>query len=125
MTRAETARLVAMFLAGPLVWVGAAMISESGAMIGWSIGGVLVLWASALLFRRLPPRYCIRAAIAAVPLALMGALLHNLVYGLTGAEEPVFFLLALAVAPAMLIGGLLGLMLHVLWPTDGHGLQPS
>ena len=54
--------------------------------------------------------------------ALLGfiaaAVVHNLVYGLTGVEEPVFLLLAIWGAPAVLVAGLVGLVragVHRLW----------
>ena len=133
MSRRDVLGLIAMFLAGPLVVVAGVIIYELGARdagqlvatIGWLVGGVFWLWAATLVFWRLPDRYSVRAIIAAIPVAVVGALLHNLIYALTGAEEPVFFLVALGVAPAMLIGGFLGFVLHKLRPVHGDGLHSA
>ncbi len=51
-----------------------------------------------------------RMLITAVLVFLVAAVLHNLIFGVTGVEEPVFLLLAIWGAPALLMAGLAGLV---------------
>jgi hypothetical protein len=119
-----------MFLTGPVLVIIGAIVYERGAedegglisTAGWLVGAVFTVWAAVLLLRRLPVRYCLWAMGVSVPLAVIGAIMHNLVYAATGAEEPVFFILALIVAPTLLIGGAIGYLLHRIRPAGGSGL---
>jgi hypothetical protein len=56
------------------------------------------------------PKTYRRLLIAAVAVFVVAAVLHNLMYGLSGVEEPVFLLLAIWGAPALLVAGLVGLV---------------
>lgn len=52
-------------------------------------------------------RFAFLAAFA-VALFMVSVVLHNLVSGLLGIEEPVFFLLAVVVAPLLFVAGVAG-----------------
>jgi hypothetical protein len=54
------------------------------------------------LFRRF-----VGTVLLAVGMFIIAAILHNLVAGITGVEEPVFFLIAVLGAPLMLVWGVL------------------
>lgn len=65
-------------------------------------------------------------AAASVPVFLTGVLLHNLVDAMLHVEEPVFFLVAVVVAPLMFVGGLLaaaGMGLYRFIRVHGRGAQ--
>jgi hypothetical protein len=127
MRKRDVIGLIGMFLTGPVLVTLGAVIYEQGAedeggfisTIGWLVGAVFTVWAAVLLLRRRPVRYCLWAMGASIPLAVIGAVMHNLVYAATGAEEPVFFVLALIVAPTLLVGGAIGFVLHKVRPSGG------
>jgi hypothetical protein len=56
----------------------------------------------------------------AVPFFVLAALVHNVLYGLTGIEDPVSLLLSVIGGPALLLAGLFGLAFG-----DGHSAAPA
>lgn len=68
------------------------------------IAGVLTAMKDARLLT-----FVLMAAVA-FPLFVVAVVAHNLVYGLTDVEEPVFFLIAVLGAPALLVAGLAGIV---------------
>ena len=63
-----------------------------------------------LVTRRRSRTFFKTLALSAIPLFLIAVVLHNLIFGLTGVEEMMFFLLGVAVAPVMLWLGVIGLV---------------
>ena len=124
----------AMILAGPAIVMLGVVLSEldapdplvSGVQVAGGTGGMAVaVGGVAILLRALAAPYCGRIALAAIPLFVVSVLLHNVISGLTGIEEPVFFLLAVIVAPALLLGGTLAAIIPRHGPPGGAGLQPG
>ncbi len=52
-----------------------------------------------------------RLAAAAVPLFIVSVVAHNVFYGVTNIEEPVFLITGIIVAPALLLAGAVGFVL--------------
>lgn len=57
---------------------------------------------------------CALLAAFAVALFVVSVVLHNLVSGLLGVEEPVFFLLAVVVAPLLFVAGVAGSIVAII-----------
>lgn len=131
MTRRQRAgQVTAMLLAGPAIIAIGGLLFAIGApdwlvgsvqILGWLGGAVLIVWAAVILMRPLPPSRCAMIAVLAIPVFILAVLLHNLVSAIFGGEEPVFFLIALVVAPAMLIGGIIAGLLPRRAPHDEDG----
>jgi hypothetical protein len=95
--------------------------------VGWLTAAVVTTWFVIKVFRTLPVRYSVWAMVLAIPLAVVSALMHGLVYALTGQEEPFFFILAIFAAPLLFIGGVIGAVIprrHPAPPPSGTMLQP-
>lgn len=85
---------------------------------GWWAGALagfaLVLRGALILSREVTRRQAAFVAGLAVLLLILAVLLHNAIYALFDFEEGVFFIIALFVAPVVLVAALL----RVIWP--GH-----
>ncbi|HZP57548.1 MAG TPA: hypothetical protein VFC53_08320 [Dehalococcoidia bacterium] len=106
-------------LAAACFAAGVAVIAALG-LDGWR--GVVATWAVILVAlapvaagivlaaRRIDRRWSLRMVLAGIVLFAAAVVLHNVISGLTGVEEPVFFALAVLVAPLVLLTGLAGLL---------------
>jgi hypothetical protein len=117
MTRKQVIKWTVLLLVGPAAGVTGAVLYEHDinrddagllAGIGWITAAVVTTWFVVKVFRALPVRYSHWAMLAAIPVALVSAGLHALVFALTGAEEPFFFIIAIFGAPLLFVGGFFG-----------------
>jgi len=114
----------AMLLAGTAIFATMSEgVGDGIAVAGMLAGFPLSTAAVALVLWWARAAICLRVAMAALPLFVAGVVLHNLVFGLVGVEEGVFFLLALLGAPAMFAGGLAAAA-HAAWRTPRGGGRP-
>jgi hypothetical protein len=129
----------AAFLVGSLL-LGASLHGSFGDTLRLLLLGLALLYAAAAVYlwwRHLQPgaaphgapsRWTRRwqtllvGAIVTFPVAVV---LHNAVSGLTGIEEPVFFLIAVIGAPVAFIAGAVGTLVTVLWTEIGLGRRQS
>ncbi len=129
-TRTRWILAAAMAAAGPLVMLAGGLVfatlsDRAGngiATVGFAAGFPLCVAAVAFVLWTETAGTCLRVAAMALPLFVVFVVLHNLVYGLIGVEEGVFFLLALLVAPAMLVGGVVAAAHAARWhgPPAAH-----
>lgn len=125
MTRTGILRWSGLLFFGVALGVAGAVMYEHNiardtagliAGVGWITAAVSTVWLTIKVFRALPLRYSDWAMLAAVPVALVSVGLHALIFALTNAEEPFFFILAIFGAPMMFIGGFFGRVM----PRDAH-----
>jgi hypothetical protein len=123
-----------LLLIGPVIGITGAVLYENdiaqdtAGLMADQLGVrcLMTTWAAVKAIRTLPVRYSVWAMLAAIPVAVIGVVMHNLIYAITDAEEPFFFILAIFGAPLLFVAGLLGAVIprgHRP-PPAGTSLQP-
>ncbi|HEX6031915.1 MAG TPA: hypothetical protein VFY90_10830 [Tepidiformaceae bacterium] len=91
------------------------------AWVGFVLGGAVILKALLVVIEELGSRQALALAGLTLVGGVLAVVLHNLIYGLFGVEEGVFFILAIFVAPPVLVAALI----RAVHPGHGpHGPAP-